>query len=159
MNRKERRAAVARAKTAAPLRDAPRGRIDTAGLLADATAAYRQGQFAQAEVVSKQILAQAPAHAAALNLLGLIHHASGRHRLAVKTFTAALAADPLDAASHYNIAASYQALEQREAAAEHFRAAIALGLNGRDVEQFLLTSAVVGDYVRRLNHDRHRGLR
>jgi hypothetical protein len=58
--------------------------------------------------------------------------------------------DDLDAACHYNIACSYQALEQREAAATHFKKAIALGLSGRDVEQFLMKNTAVVECIARM---------
>jgi tetratricopeptide (TPR) repeat protein len=148
MNRKERRAAVARGKTVAASTAA-----DIADLVAEATLAYQQGRRGEAEVICKRVQARAPAHAANLNLLGLLYQASGRHRLAIKTFAAALAGDDLDAACHYNIACSYQALEQREDAAAHFKKAIALGLSGRDVELFLMNNAVVIECVRRMTEN------
>jgi tetratricopeptide (TPR) repeat protein len=145
MNRKERRAAVARGKSTASAAPA-----DIAGLVEEGTLAYRHGQLAEAEVICKRVQARAPGHTANLNLLGLLYQASGRHRLAVKTLATALASDDLDAACHYNIACSYQALEQREEAAMHFKKAIALGLSGRDVEQFLVNKPVVIEWLRRL---------
>jgi tetratricopeptide (TPR) repeat protein len=148
MNRRERRIAIARGKAAASA--AP---IDTAELVAAATAAYRERRLADAEVVCKRILSSAPAHVAALNVLGLVYQASGRHRLAVRTFAAAIAADALDAACHYNIACSYQALEQSEAAAAHFKKAIALGLSGKGVEQLLMRNAVIAACVSRVTDD------
>jgi tetratricopeptide (TPR) repeat protein len=150
MNRKERRAALANAKTTASS-----GSTDIAGLVSEATLAYQQGRFPQAEVICKRVQARAPAHTANLNVLGLTYQASRRHRLAVKTFAAAIALDDLDAACHYNIGCSYQALEQREAAATHFKKAIALGLSGRDVEQFLLKNAVVVECITRIAEHEH----
>jgi tetratricopeptide (TPR) repeat protein len=150
MNRRERRAAVARSKAAAHVASA-----DTADLVAEATSAYREGRLDDAEVICKQILARAPAHTGSLNVLGLVYQASGRHRLAVKTFAAAIEADDLDAACHYNIACSYQALEERTTAAAHFKKAIALGLSGRDVEQFLMKNAAVVECISRLTENHH----
>jgi tetratricopeptide (TPR) repeat protein len=153
MNRRERRAALARGKTAA--KSAP---AEIADLLAEATLAYQQGRLVEAEVICKRVQARAPAHAANLNVLGLIYQASGRHRLAVKAFAAAIAADDLDAACHYNIASSYQALEEREAAARHFKTAIALGLSGKNVEQFLMrNTAVIACIARMTERDHARG--
>jgi tetratricopeptide (TPR) repeat protein len=131
MNRRERRAAVARAKTAAGV--AP-GYV--ADLLTQAREAFRQGRAAQAEAACKQILERYPADKTGLNLLGVVYQAAGRHRLAVKMFAKAIAADDLDAACHYNIACSYQVMDQPEAAAAHFRKALALGLNGQEPEDF-----------------------
>jgi tetratricopeptide (TPR) repeat protein len=145
MNRKERRAAIANGKSAA--KTPP---IDIAELASEATLAYQQGRFSDAEVICKRVHARAPAHAANLNVLGLTYQATRRHRLAVKTFSAAIALDDLDAACHYNIACSYQALEQRELAATHFKKAIALGLSGRDVEQFLMKNTAVVECIARM---------
>jgi tetratricopeptide (TPR) repeat protein len=124
--------------------------IDIAELVSEATLAYQEGRFPEVEVICKRVQARAPAHTANLNVLGLTYQATRRHRLAVKTFTAAIALDDLDAACHYNIACSYQALEQREAAATHFKKAIALGLSGRDVEQFLMKNAAVVECIARM---------
>ena len=145
MNRKERRAAIARNKVGARF-----ATLDIAELADEATLAFRQGRLAEAEVICHQVLAVSPASTAILNILGLIHQASGRHRLAVKSFAAAIAADVPDASCHYNIAVSYQALEERDAAAAHFKKAIALGLNGRNVEQFLMNNPVVIEGVKRI---------
>jgi 2-polyprenyl-3-methyl-5-hydroxy-6-metoxy-1,4-benzoquinol methylase/tetratricopeptide (TPR) repeat protein len=149
MNRRERRAAVARGKATASSKPA-----EMADLMAEATVAYQQGRSAQAEVICRQILARAPAHATALNLLGLLYQASGNHRLALKTLAKAIALNDLDAACHYNLASSYQALDQSVAAATHFKKAIALGLSGKDVEQFLLQNTVIAECVRRMADDK-----
>jgi Flp pilus assembly protein TadD len=145
MNRRERRAAVARGKATASVTSA-----EIADLVAEATLAYQQGRSGEAEVICKRVQAHAPAHTANLNILGLIYQTSGRHRLAVKTFATAIAADDLDAACHYNIASSYQILEERVAAAAHFKKAIALGLSGKNVEQFLMRNAVVIECITRI---------
>jgi len=139
MNRRERRAAVARGKTVAASSPA-----DIADLTADAKRAYQQGRSEQAEIICRQILARAPAHKISLNLLGVINQASGRHRLAVKRFADAIALDDLDAACHYNIACSYQILGQRNDAATHFRKAIALGMGAeKGVEEFVMQNPTV----------------
>jgi Flp pilus assembly protein TadD len=150
VNRKERRAALASAKSSA--KAAPG---DIAELVSDATLAYQQGRFAEAEVICKRVQARAPDHAANLNVLGLTYQVTRRHRLAVRMFAAAIALDELDAACHYNIACSYQALEERAPAAAHFKKAIALGLSGHDVEQFLMKNAAIVECVARLSdHER-----
>jgi SAM-dependent methyltransferase len=151
MNRSQRRAAVARAKIGASAAS-----TDIAALTAEADRAYREGRCERAEITCKQVLARNPAHAPALNLLGLMDHASGRHRQAVKRFADAIAADDRDALCHYNIAASYQALGQRTAAAAHFSKAIALGMGDeKDVEEFVMQNpavvACVGRIVDRTN--------
>jgi SAM-dependent methyltransferase len=147
MNRSQRRA-LARGKGAAG--SAP---ADVAALMDEAVLAYRQGQRGQAAAICKQILTRAPEHAGALNLTGILHQAADNHRLAVKMLEKALAVNDLDAACHYNIATSYQALGQQSAAATHFKKAIALGLSGRDVELFVRQNEIIGRCVRRIIED------
>jgi SAM-dependent methyltransferase len=151
MNRKDRRAAAKRGKAlAAPAPAA--GRPETASaaeLMAEAARHYQQGRSAQAEEICHRILARQPAHADGLNLLGVIAQASGRHPHAVKLFAKAIAADALNAACHYNIASSYQALGQREEAAVHFRRAIALGMTDKDVEEFIVQKPLIAACLQR----------
>lgn len=148
MNRRERRAAVARGKAAAA--SAP---ADIEGLMAEATRAYQQGRGRDAEILCRQALARAPAHGGGLNLMGILYQASGNHRLAVKTLSKAVAVNELDAACHYNIATLYEALQQEEEAAAHFKKAIALGLSGQDPEQFLLQNPVIVASITRMSGD------
>jgi SAM-dependent methyltransferase len=148
MNRSQRRA-FARGKGAAGSTPA-----DVAALMDEAVLAYRQGQRGQAAAICKQILARTPEHAGALNLSGILHQAADNHRLAVKMLQKALAQNDLDAACHYNIATSYQALGQPSAAATHFKRAIALGLSGRDVEQFVQQNEIIGRCVRQITEDK-----
>src|SRR5580692_1075838 len=147
MNRSQRRA-FARGKGAAG--SAP---ADVVALMDEAVLAYRQGQRGQAAAICKQILTRVPEHAGALNLAGILHQAADNHRLAVKMLEKALGQNELDAACHYNIATSYQALGQPSTAATHFKRAIALGLSGRDVEQFLQQDEIIGRCVRRIMED------
>ena len=138
MNRRDRRAALARGK--AVVASVP---PDIPALTAEATLAYQQGRIVDAEVACKQILARAPEHSEALNILGVVYQASGNHRLAAKTLAKAIAVNGLDAACHYNIATSYQALGERVAAVCHFKRAIVLGLSGKGVEPFLMQNTVI----------------
>jgi SAM-dependent methyltransferase len=147
MNRSQRRA-FARGKGVAG--SAP---ADIVALMDEAVLAYRQGQRGQAAAICKQILTRVPEHAGALNLAGILHQAADNHRLAVKMLEKALGQNELDAACHYNIATSYQALGQPSVAATHFKRAIALGLSGRDVEQFLQQDEIIGRCVRRIMED------
>jgi len=142
MNRRDRRAAVAGRKNA-PIP------IDIVELLGEANRAYQEGHPARVEAICRKILARAPAHVAALNLLGLVNQASGHHRIAVKMFAKAIAANDVDAACHYNIASSLQLLGQRKAAAAHFNQALALGLSGKLVEDFVMQNEAVAKCVQR----------
>jgi 2-polyprenyl-3-methyl-5-hydroxy-6-metoxy-1,4-benzoquinol methylase len=137
MNRRERRAAVARGKASS-------SPADIADLTAQAKQAYQQGRLEQAEVICKQILARDASDKIGLNLLGVVYQSSGRHRLAIKKFTDVIALDALDAICHYNIACSYQLLGQRHDAAVHFKRAIGLGMGDeKDVEEFIMQNPVV----------------
>jgi 2-polyprenyl-3-methyl-5-hydroxy-6-metoxy-1,4-benzoquinol methylase len=144
MNRSKRRAAVARGRDASAAVDIPQ-------LMAGANSAYQQRRLADAEVLCKQILSRVPTHATCLNLLGVVHQTSGRHRLAIKLFAKAIAVDDLDAGFHYNIACSYQATDEQIAAAEHFRAAITLGMsNKRSLEEFIMENVVLRRCIDRI---------
>src|SRR5271169_865262 len=138
MNRRDRRAAMARGK--AVVASTP---PDIPALTAEATLAYQQGRIVDAEVACKQILSRAPEHPEALNILGVVYQASGNHRLAAKTLAKAIAVNDLDAACQYNIATSHQALGERAAAVSHFKRAIVLGLSGKGVEPFLMQNTVI----------------
>jgi tetratricopeptide (TPR) repeat protein len=139
MNRSERRAAIARRQDLSSA-----AALDLAQLMAAANSANQQLRFADAEVICKQILSRAPAHATCLNLLGVVYQASGRHRLAVKLLAKAIAVDNLNAGFHYNIACSYQVIGDQTAAAEHFKTAITLGMgNKKKLEDFLMENVVL----------------
>jgi len=146
MNRSERRAAAARVKAASG--SAP---ADIAELMAQANEAYRARRLAQAEIVCKQVLARAPAHATCLNLLGVVYQTAGRHRPAIKLFAKAIAVDDLDAGFHYNIACSYQALAEPTPAAMHFRKAITLGMgDNKHVEEFVMENVTIRQCIARI---------
>ena len=147
MNRRERRAAVARGKPIAGAAAA----YDVGAQFAAARQALAAARPAEAEAICKHILARAPAHMGSLNLLGLIAQASGQHRLAIKMFTKAIAVDGFDAACHYNIASSYQLVNERPSAAAHFTTALALGLSGQDPGDLVLQNPAIAAAVRRAN--------
>jgi SAM-dependent methyltransferase/tetratricopeptide (TPR) repeat protein len=143
MSRRDRRAAWARGK--APT-------TDLTGLAAEATLAVQQGRSLDAELLCKRILAIEPRQPMALNIMGLLYQASGNHRLAAKSLVKAVAANAVDAACHYNLATSYQALGQRAEAARHYRTAIALGLSGRGPEPFLLQDSAIVQCLSRIEN-------
>jgi SAM-dependent methyltransferase len=80
-----------------------------------------------------------------------LYQGSGNHRLAAKTLAKAVAANELDAACHYNLATSYQALDQRAEATIHYRKAIALGLSGKGVEPFLFLDTTIIQSISRMD--------
>lgn len=144
MNRKQRRAGM---KRAGPL---PAAAVDdwaeeaaTAELMAKARWHLQERHTEAARQVCNRILAREPDHAPALNLLGLILQEAGQHRPAVKEFKRAIAVDDLDAACHYNLAVSYQALDRQDEAASHFGRAITLGLSRRSVEDFVFLNPAI----------------
>jgi SAM-dependent methyltransferase len=146
MNRSKRRAAIAHGQDAVNA-----AAVDVAQLMAAANSAYQQWRLAEAEIICKQILSRAPAHATCLNLLGVVYQTSGRHRPAVKSFAKAITADDLDPGFHYNIACSYQAMGEQIRAAEHFKAAITLGMSGkRSVEEFIMENVVLLRFIDRI---------
>src|SRR3569833_1090212 len=123
MNRKERRAANKRRDETASRPNAltlGTAGLSTADLAAEASRSYRSGRITQAQEICRQILAREPAHVQSLNLLGLMAQASGDHRGAVKMFAKAIASDEVNAACHYNLGNSYQALGNRTKAIAHF---------------------------------------
>jgi 2-polyprenyl-3-methyl-5-hydroxy-6-metoxy-1,4-benzoquinol methylase len=143
MNRRERRAAMARGR---PVSAEP---ADLAALMAEASQAHRDGRPAKAEELCQRVLSSDPDYPPGLNLLGLIKQTSGHHRQAVRMFLKAIAVDAQNAACHYNLASSYQLLGQRDAAAAHFKKAIALGLSDKNVEDFILQNPEVAARVNR----------
>jgi SAM-dependent methyltransferase len=98
-------------------------------LVAEARRHFDLRDFARAKKLCKDILSRAPLHVNSMNLLGLMAQESARHAKAVRFFNKALAADPYNAACHYNIGSSYEALNDRDKATGHFREAIARGLS------------------------------
>jgi SAM-dependent methyltransferase len=153
MNRKERRAGHKRGNLSAGI--APAGDWDkaftTAELLAQARRAHQQRQSETARDICDRILAREPAHVPALNLLGLIFQEAGRHKLAVKTLAKAIASDALNAACHYNLASSYQALDRPDEAARHFKTAIALGMSQKNIEDFIFQNPTITAWINRMD--------
>jgi SAM-dependent methyltransferase/tetratricopeptide (TPR) repeat protein len=148
MNRKERRAASKRGPSLAV---APDG-VDTEALMEVARQLRRQGRFREAEDVCGRILARVPAHVPCLNLLGLLAQASGRHAKAVKSFSAALAADASDAPCRFNLAHSYLALGRTKEAKEQFVRAIALGAGDNKLDELILQNRAIALGVERLEN-------
>lgn len=148
MNRNERRAALKRGKglRTSPMAGAP----SIVELISIAGLHYRQGRFAEAEAVCRQILARDPAQAECLNLLGLIAQAGKQHDRAVRFFVKAIESDGGNTACHFNIALSYQALEQWDKATAHFTRAIALGVDDNSVLQFVTHTPVIAGCLLRL---------
>jgi ubiquinone/menaquinone biosynthesis C-methylase UbiE len=152
MNRKERRAAAkrrgepARMASAATLYPVDASLAD---LTAKASRLHQLGQIGEAQEICRQILARDPSHVQSLNLLGVMAQASGDHQAAVKMLARALASDELNAACHYNVGNSYQALGRRPEAIVHFKKALALGMDEK-AAVFILQSPVIASCVARI---------
>jgi 2-polyprenyl-3-methyl-5-hydroxy-6-metoxy-1,4-benzoquinol methylase len=152
MNRKERRAANKRGEESARKPNALAfglAGVSIADLAAQASRSRAAGRINEAREICRQILARDPANVQSLNLLGLMAQASGDHRAAVKMFTNAIASDEVNAACHYNVGNSYQALGNRAKAIAHFSKALAFGMDEKAVV-FILQSPTIATYVARI---------
>jgi SAM-dependent methyltransferase len=150
MNRKERRAANKRRDESRPNALAVGSvSLSIADLAAEASRSRGVGRINEAQQICRQILAREPAHVHSLNLLGLMAQESGDHRGAVKMFAKAIASDEVNAACHYNIGNSYQALGNRAKAIAHFSKALALGMDEK-AATFIRQSPIIATYVTRI---------
>jgi SAM-dependent methyltransferase len=152
MNRKERRAANKRRggsesrSNAHAFGSASASIVD---LAAEASRSHTVGRIDEAQEICRQVLAREPGHVQSLNLLGLIAQESGDHRGAVKMFVKAIASDEVNAACHYNIGNSHQALGNRSKAIAHFSRALAFGMDEKAVT-FILQSPNIAGYLARI---------
>ena len=151
MNRRERRAAEKQQQESArkPAARAALADLSIADLTAEASRLRAMGRLNDAQAICRQILAREPANVPTLNLLGLIAQTTGDHRGAVKSFAKAIDADEANAACHYNVGNSWQALGNRGKAATHFSKALALGMEEKAVP-FILQNPVFFGYIRRI---------
>ena len=115
MNRKQRRAGA---------KQPPAG--DVSALFERAAGLHRAGQWDQAEPLYRRVVAQLPAHAEALHLLGLLEFQSGRAEAAAATIGAAIALDGSCAAFHTNRGLALAARGRWAEAVECQRRAISL---------------------------------
>jgi len=123
-------------------------------LAAEARRQFNQHDFSSAKKLCKDVLSRAPSHVDSLNLLGLIAQESGRHSKAIRFFNKAISADPYDGVYHYNIGSSYEALNDWDKAAVHFKEAINLGLDKNndlgETERLLVQRAEVAACIERM---------
>lgn len=152
MNRKQRRADLKRGVSATGLssRQDWDKAFTTDDLMAKARWHHQQRQPEAARDICNRILLRQPTHVPALNLLGLTFQEAGRHKLAVNALTRAVAADADNAACHYNLASSYQALGRQDDAAAHFTKAIALGMSRKNIEDFIVQNPAVTAWIDRI---------
>ena len=146
-NRKQRRIAAKQSLSQFDRHHAAGAAPADADLMDEARRQFHNGNGKRAEVLCREILARLPTHVDSLNLIGLIGQSSNRHKLSVQMFNRAIESDPLNAACHYNLASSYQTLHQVDQAVDHFKKAIALGLSGNNVEDFIRRSETIAPYL------------
>ncbi len=94
--------------------------------LENAIAAHREGNYSVAEAAYRAVLAQEPANAAALHLLGVLLHQRGESAAAVELISRAIALRADVAAYHSNLAEAYRVLQRLEEAENAIQKAIAL---------------------------------
>jgi len=99
---------------------------DPAAPLSRAIELHRAGRSAEAEALCEQILAQQPAQARALHLLGAIRFSGGRTAEAIGLVERAIAARPDYADAEFNLGAMLTAAGRPAEAADHFGRAAAL---------------------------------
>ena len=150
MRQKERYTALKRNKRTVPATASARPQ-GIEELVAQARLHFELRDFATAQKLCKDVLSEAPSHVVSLNLMGLMAQDSGRHAKAVKFFGKAIGADPDNAPCHYNIGSSYEALNERDKAAAHFKEAIALGMSRGEVDNHLvMQGAAIGVGLERI---------
>ncbi len=122
MNRKQRRAAEAAAKSAGAPQTDPRAAASFAAGLAH----HQSGRLAQAEMLYRETLALQSDHADALHLLGVIASQVGRHDVAVDLIGRAIASDPFNSVYHSNQGLALASLQRFEGALASYERALSL---------------------------------
>ena len=98
----------------------------TAQTFQAATEQHRAGQLGQAEPLYRQVLAQEPNHADALNQLGYLLYQTGRYQEALELIGRAIDRDPSTAEYHNNLGLALAALDLTDRAIAAYRKAAAL---------------------------------
>ncbi|HSZ55527.1 MAG TPA: tetratricopeptide repeat protein [Tepidisphaeraceae bacterium] len=91
-----------------------------------ALAHHRSGRLSEAESLYRQVIAQAPDHADALNLLGVLEHQRGRSDEALALIRRAIRLNPNAPVYHNNLGLALVALGRLEEAEAAYRQAILL---------------------------------
>ncbi len=119
MNRKQRRAGKAQTSSSPAASPA-------APLFAQAVALHQAGRLAEAEQLYRRVLAEAPRHADALHLLGVLAGQVGRQDVAADLIGQAIAIAPGIEAFHSNLGLALQGLGRLDEAVASYRRGIAL---------------------------------
>jgi tetratricopeptide (TPR) repeat protein len=98
----------------------------TSQALALAFQHHQAGRLQAAENIYRQILQTNPAQPDALNLLGLVAHATGQHGTAIQLIGQAVASEPTAPQFHYNLAKIYRALDRLPDAIACYQRTLAL---------------------------------
>jgi Flp pilus assembly protein TadD len=93
--------------------------------LAQAIQDFHSGRLHEAESVCRRLVESDPSDAAALHLLGVLAHQSGRPE-AVELISRAVALEPRNAEYHYNLGVALQLRGQHDQAAASYRQALGL---------------------------------
>jgi predicted O-linked N-acetylglucosamine transferase (SPINDLY family) len=93
--------------------------------LQQAIACHQRGALAEAELLYREILAQAPDHFDALHLLGVLQTQTGNHEQATLLIRRAIALNPDHAAAHSNLGLALHQCRQLTEALESFDRALA----------------------------------
>ena len=96
-------------------------------LLTQGLTLHRQGDLTTAETFYRRVLVDAPAHADALHLLGVVIAQRGQPEAAITLIQAAIATTPNDANMHANLGRACKAAGRLDEALTAFDRALALG--------------------------------
>ncbi|HXD86920.1 MAG TPA: tetratricopeptide repeat protein [Urbifossiella sp.] len=97
-------------------------------LFAQAVSRHQSGDAAGAEALYRRVLEASPRHAGALSNLGVIL-ARTNPQEAVQLYSAAIAANPQQVDSHFNLGNAYRKLNRPQDAVNAYRAALAIAPN------------------------------
>lgn len=117
---------AARRKITYTITRSPRASTDAAAAVRECHALMQRGERAQARALLERALAEQPAHAELLSLLGAITLIEGDPRQASGLLQQALASDPDHAVAHCNLGLALSRLEQHADALTHYERACAL---------------------------------
>jgi tetratricopeptide (TPR) repeat protein/SAM-dependent methyltransferase len=128
MNRKDRRAAQKQGKGGGVFAPAPSFAPAALGanLFASAVQHFRSGRMADAERYCRDLLTVTPDHADALHLLGMIAYRTAHHDAALELIGKAVALNPRNPDSRFNLAQVFRALGRLDDAADQLTQATVL---------------------------------
>src|ERR1700720_1837744 len=105
---------------------ATRGVLSSTKMFEAALGYYNSGHFAEAEQLSRQILAIYPNHARSIHLIGLLQHHQGHPEIALKRIGEAIALNDRVPEFHHNFGNVLREVGRLEEAAIAYQRALAL---------------------------------